>query len=65
MIQAMVSSSMSFRPPYAHYALIYLDSQGRVRTEESSMFEAQAQNSTLFTAEVRQKFLNILGEEGR
>jgi hypothetical protein len=46
--------------PYAHYALIYLDNEGKLKVEESASI--QEQNSTIFTPEVRQNFLEILGE---
>jgi hypothetical protein len=46
--------------PYAHYALIYLDNEGRLKVDESASI--QEQNSTIFTPEVRQNFLEILGE---
>ncbi|OKP00905.1 hypothetical protein PENSUB_7486 [Penicillium subrubescens] len=52
--------SPSFRMPYAHYALIYLDNEGKLKVEESASI--QEQNSTIFTPEVRQNFLEILGE---
>lgn len=45
--------------PYTHYALIYLD-EGKLNVEESASI--QEQNSTVFTPEVRQNFLEILGE---
>ena len=45
--------------PYAHYALIYLDSSGKLRSQESSSI--QDQQSTLFSPEVQQRFLDILG----
>ena len=56
----MTPSRSSFRLPYAHYALIYLDSEGKLKVDESSSI--QEQNSTIFTPEVRQNFLEILGE---
>jgi hypothetical protein len=46
--------------PYAHYALIYLDNEGKLKVDESASI--QEQNSTIFTPEVRQNFLEILGE---
>lgn len=52
--------SPSFRMPYAHYALIYLDNEGKLKVDESASI--QEQNSTIFTPEVRQNFLEILGE---
>lgn len=56
----MTPTRSSFRLPYAHYAMIYLDSEGRLKVEESPSI--QEQNSTVFTPEVRQNFLEILGE---
>ncbi|KAJ5647300.1 hypothetical protein N7490_003672 [Penicillium lividum] len=56
----MAPSRSSFRLPYAHYAMIYLDSEGKVKVDESSSIKEQ--NSTLFTPEVRQNFVEILGE---
>lgn len=50
----------SFRMPYAHYALIYLDNEGKLKVDESASIKEQ--NSTIFTPEVRQNFLEILGE---
>lgn len=56
----MTPTRSSFRLPYAHYALIYLDSEGKLKVEESPSI--QEQNSTVFTPEVRQNFLEILSE---
>ncbi|CAI7617818.1 unnamed protein product [Penicillium discolor] len=56
----MTNSRSSFRPPYAHFAMIYLDRDGKLSVDESSSI--QEQNSTVFTPEVRQNFLEILGE---
>ncbi|KAJ5512581.1 hypothetical protein N7463_002133 [Penicillium fimorum] len=56
----MSSSRPSFRPPYSHFAMIYLDRDGKLKVDESSSI--QEQNSTVFTPEVRQNFLEILGE---
>lgn len=56
----MTPTRSSFRLPYAHYALIYLDSEGKLKIDESPSI--QEQNSTIFTPEVRQNFLEILGE---
>ncbi|KAJ5381566.1 uncharacterized protein N7496_003994 [Penicillium cataractarum] len=50
----------SFRMPYAHYALIYLDNEGKLKVDESASIKEQ--KSTIFTPEVRQNFLEILGE---
>lgn len=57
----MTPTRSSFRLPYAHYALIYLDSEGKLKVDESPSI--QEQNSTVFTPEVRQNFLEILGEK--
>lgn len=56
----MASSRPSFCLPYAHYALIYLDHEGKLKVDESASIKEQ--NSTIFTPEVRQNFLEILGE---
>ncbi|KAJ9481677.1 hypothetical protein VN97_g11790, partial [Penicillium thymicola] len=56
----MTNSRSSFRPPYAHFAMIYLDCDRKLGIVESS--SVRGQNSTLFTPEVRQNFLEILGE---
>jgi len=56
----MASSRSSFRLPYAHYALIYLDNEGNLKVDESASIKEQ--NSTVFTPEIRQNFLEILGE---
>ncbi|KAJ6094337.1 Protein of unknown function DUF2841 [Penicillium canescens] len=56
----MTNSCSSFRPPYAHFAMIYLDRDGKLEIIESSSIREQ--NSTVFTPEVRQNFLEILGE---
>lgn len=50
----------SFHMPYAHYAMIYLDGEGKIKIDESPSI--QEQNCTLFTSEVRQNFLDIIGE---
>lgn len=49
----------SFHLPFAHYAMVYLDNMGRLRTSESSSI--QEQGGTVFTPEVRERFLEILG----
>lgn len=49
-----------FRMPFAHYAMIYLDNEGKLKVDESASI--QEQDSTIFTPEVRQNFLEILGE---
>ena len=56
----MTSTRPSFRLPHAHYAMIYLDSEGKLKVDESPSI--QEQKSTIFTPEVRQNFLEILGE---
>ncbi|KAJ5948907.1 hypothetical protein N7454_002214 [Penicillium verhagenii] len=56
----MAQSRSTFRMPYAHYAMIYVDSEGKLKCDESASI--QERNSTLFTSEVRQNFLEILGE---
>ncbi|KAJ5794842.1 hypothetical protein N7457_001441 [Penicillium paradoxum] len=56
----MTHSRSSFRPPYAHFAMIYLDHDGKLKVDESASI--QEHNSTVFTPEVRQNFLEILGE---
>lgn len=56
----MMTPRSPSRLPYAHYALIYLDSDGKFKVEQSASI--QEQNSTVFTPEVRQNFLEILGE---
>lgn len=45
--------------PYDHYALIYLDADGEIKVDESH--STQEQNSTLFTADARRKFLEKQG----
>ncbi|KAJ9482721.1 hypothetical protein VN97_g10703 [Penicillium thymicola] len=56
----MTNSCSLFRPPYAHFAMIYLDHDGKVKVDESSSI--QEQNSTVFTPEVCQNFLEVLDE---
>ncbi|KAJ5672659.1 hypothetical protein N7507_001786 [Penicillium longicatenatum] len=56
----MTPSRSSARLPYAHFAMIYLDNEGKIKVDESASI--QEKNSTLFTSEVRQNFLEILGE---
>ncbi|EPS34617.1 hypothetical protein PDE_09581 [Penicillium oxalicum 114-2] len=48
------------RPPFAHYAMIYLDNEGKIKVDESASIKEQG--ATLFTPEVKQNFLEILGE---
>ena len=57
----MTPMQSAFRQPYTHYALIYLDNEGKVKVDESASILDQ--RSTLFTREVRQSFLEILGEK--
>ncbi|KKK22477.1 hypothetical protein ARAM_000617 [Aspergillus rambellii] len=47
--------------PFAHYALIYLDNMGRLKVAESPSI--QEQHGTVFTPDVREKFLEILGSK--
>lgn len=56
----MTHSRSSFRPPHTHYAMIYLDQDGKLKVDESSSI--QEHNATVFSPEVRQNFLEILGE---
>ncbi|KAH2461412.1 hypothetical protein KXV71_005361 [Aspergillus fumigatus] len=54
-----LSVRSSINIPYAHYAMIYLDNMGRLKVMESPSI--QEQNETVFTTEVRERFLEILG----
>lgn len=54
-----LSVRSSINIPYAHYAMIYLDNMGRLKVTESPSI--QEQNGTVFTPEVRERFLEILG----
>lgn len=56
----MTPSHPSINLPYEHYAMIYLDSEGKLKVHESTSI--QEQHSTVFTPEVRQNFLEILGD---
>lgn len=56
----MTPPRKSINLPYEHYAMIYLDSEGKLKVQESASI--QEQSSTVFTPEVRQNFLEILGE---
>lgn len=56
----MMAPSRPCRLPYAHYAMIYLDHEGKLRVEESPSI--QEQSASIFTPDVRQNFLEILGE---
>lgn len=49
----------SLQLPYQHYALIYLDNTGKLRVQESRSI--QEQNDTVFSPDVQQRFLEILG----
>ncbi|GFF61232.1 hypothetical protein IFM51744_10622 [Aspergillus udagawae] len=55
----VLSVRSSINIPYAHYAMIYLDNMGRLKVTESPSI--QEQNGTVFTTEVRERFLEILG----
>ncbi|GFF28542.1 hypothetical protein IFM61606_10179 [Aspergillus udagawae] len=57
-----LSVRSSINIPYAHYAMIYLDNMGRLKVMESPSI--QEQNETVFTTEVRERFLEILGAKG-
>ncbi|KAJ6101883.1 hypothetical protein N7486_004310 [Penicillium sp. IBT 16267x] len=59
-LPAMLHDHSSFRLPYTHYAMIYLDHEGKLKTYESQFI--QKQNASVFTSEVCQNFLDILGE---
>ncbi|KAF4221633.1 hypothetical protein CNMCM6457_001784 [Aspergillus fumigatiaffinis] len=54
-----LSMRSSINIPYAHYAMIYLDNVGRLKVVESPSI--QEQNETVFTPEVRERFLELLG----
>ncbi|PLB53679.1 hypothetical protein P170DRAFT_346625 [Aspergillus steynii IBT 23096] len=53
------SMRSSMNLPYPHYALIYLDTSGKLKVSESSSIREQ--NGTVFTPEVRERFLEVLG----
>lgn len=57
----MAAPQPSCHIPFAHYALIYVDSAGKLGCEESASI--MDQNITLFTPDVRQTFLETLGEK--
>lgn len=57
----MAAPQPSCHIPFAHYALIYVDSAGKLGCEESASI--MDQNLTLFTPDVRQTFLETLGEK--
>ncbi|OQD97643.1 hypothetical protein PENSOL_c011G06425 [Penicillium solitum] len=52
-------SCASFSLPYNHYAMIYIDNEGIPQTIESRSI--QEESTSVFTPEVRQNFLQILG----
>lgn len=54
----MPSVRPSFNLPFTHYAMVYLDNMGHLRTSESSSIQEQG---TVFTSDVRERFLEILG----
>ncbi|RAL14207.1 uncharacterized protein BO97DRAFT_386653 [Aspergillus homomorphus CBS 101889] len=47
--------------PFTHYSLIYLDHMGHLQVQESPSINDQ--NLTVFTNDVREKFLEILGSK--
>jgi hypothetical protein len=53
-----LSVRSSINIPYAHYAMIYLDNMGKLKVMESPSI--QEQNETVFTPEVRERFLETL-----
>ena len=56
----MSTSQPSFTLPYDHYAMVYIDHEGNLKVRESQSI--QEHESSVFTLEVRQNFLEILGE---
>lgn len=54
-----LAAALDKTSPGTDYALIYLNSEGKVKVEESAYFLEQ--KSTIFTPKVRQNFLEILG----
>lgn len=54
----MPSVRPSFSLPFTHYAMVYLDNMGHLRTSESASIQEQG---TVFTPDVRERFLEILG----
>lgn len=56
----MANSYSSFRSLYAHFAMISLNSDGKLEVVESTPIRKQ--NSTVFTPEVHQNFIISLGE---
>jgi hypothetical protein len=57
----MSASRPSVNVPFAHYALIYLDNTGKLKVAESPSI--QEQSRSVFTPEVRERFLEILGSK--
>ena len=49
----------SMHLPFQHYSLIYLDNDGKIKVQESQSI--QDQNNTVFSPDVRQRFLEVLG----
>ncbi|CAI7656380.1 unnamed protein product [Penicillium crustosum] len=56
----MPISHPSFAIPCAHYAMIYIDHEGNLKVQESR--SVQERGPSMFTPEVQQNFLQILGE---
>ncbi|KAJ5815666.1 hypothetical protein N7474_007443 [Penicillium riverlandense] len=56
----MTPSPSSFHLPFAHYALIYLDNEGKLQVDESASIKEV--NFTVFSPEVLQDFLEIFGK---
>lgn len=56
----MANSYSSFRSQYAHFAMISLNSDGKLEVIESTPIREQ--NPTVFTPEVHQNFIMGLGE---
>ncbi|KAJ5592857.1 hypothetical protein N7537_009761 [Penicillium hordei] len=56
----MIVSRPSFLLLYTHYAMIYIDHEGRLKTYESQSI--QEQDTSVFNPKVCQNFLEILGE---
>ncbi|KAH2221182.1 hypothetical protein KXW71_002110 [Aspergillus fumigatus] len=54
-----LSMRSSINIPYTHYAMIYLDNVGKLKVVESPSI--QEQNETVFTPEIRERFLELLG----
>ncbi|GIJ84928.1 hypothetical protein Asppvi_003783 [Aspergillus pseudoviridinutans] len=53
----------SINIPYAYYAMIYLDNMGRLKVIKSPSI--QKHNGTVFTTEVCERFLKLLGAKVR